>query len=241
MDHLRALATYQDRFLETTRRSDPTTPIPWLGDWTVEQLVVHLSRIYHWAAGQARRESSASLGRGPFDLQQLYADCASEVRATLTELDPDAPAWALVDDGVPMAEQTGTVRFWHRRLANETLVHLWDLRTAIGEDVEASDAAWLDCLDEVVTVMHPRQLRLERSAPPTARIVFRPTDADASLPLGGATDDASRVVIAGPVRALALLAWGRGVPLGTDGVDGVEVVEGDRSHAESILRAGLTP
>lgn len=242
MEHLRALATHQARFLATTRHADPATPIPWLGDWTVEQLVVHLSRIYRWAAGQARREASTSLGRGPFDLPQLYADCASEVHRTLSELDPDAPAWALIDDGVPEAQHTGTVRFWHRRLANETLVHLWDLRTAVGEALEAPDDAWLDCLDEVVTVMHPRQLRLERGAPPAARVEFRPTGTDASLTLGGAPDDAPRVVIAGPAGSLALLAWGRGVsdddPLGAEGV---EVVEGDRTVAASSLRAGLTP
>lgn len=242
MDHLRALATHQARFLETTRRADPATPIPWLGDWTVEQLVVHLSRIYRWASGQARRQASESLGRGPFDLPRLFADCADEVRLTLAELDPDARAWALIDDGVPAAAQTGTVRFWHRRLANETLVHLWDLRTAVGEHLEAADDAWLDCLDEVVTVMHPRQLRLERAAPPAARMEFRPSGTDASLIVSGAPDDAPRVVLAGPARALALLAWGRGVP-GHDplGAAGIEVVEGVPAQAAAMLRAGLTP
>lgn len=245
MDHLRALADFQERFLETTRRADPSIAIPWLGRWRVEQLVVHLARIHHWAAGQARREQASSLGRGPFDLPQLYAECAAELRAALAELDPDARAWALVDDGVPREAQTGTVRFWHRRQAHETLVHLWDLRTSIGEpldDAEAGgDETWLDCLDEVVTVMHPRQLRLERVPPPAARIVFAPTGADASLTLGGAADDAPEVVIAGPARSLALLAWGRGVPdddrLAADSVD----VRGDRALAEAVVRGGLTP
>ncbi|WP_347755481.1 maleylpyruvate isomerase family mycothiol-dependent enzyme [Agrococcus sp. ProA11] len=242
MDHLRALATHQAQFLQTTRSVDPATPIPWLGEWTIEQLVVHLARIYHWADGKARRQASASLGRGPFDLPRLYADTASGVLATLSELDPDAPAWALIDDGVPAEAQTGTVRFWHRRLANETLVHLWDLHTAVGEAVEAPAGAWLDCLDEVVTVMHPRQLRLERGSPPSARVVFRPTDVAASLAVSGAPDEAPRIVIAGPVRALALLAWGRGAPSDDPlGADGIDVVEGDPAHATSILRAGLTP
>jgi uncharacterized protein (TIGR03083 family) len=250
VDHLRALTALQHEFLDTARRADPATPIPWLGRWKAEQLVVHLARIHHWAAGQARRQQEAPLGRGPFaDLPGLYERCAAELREALAELDPDARAWALVDDGVPREQQTGTVRFWHRRQAHETLVHLWDLRAAIGEAVEADDALWLDCLDEVVTVMHPRQLRLGRVAPPAARIVFQPTRADASadtgadarLALGGAADDAPEVVIAGPPRSLALLAWGRGVRdddrLAAEGVE----VHGDRALAESVLRAGLTP
>lgn len=241
MDHLRALAEHQQRFLETTRRADPGTPIPWLGRWRVEQLVVHLARVHHWAAAQARREHETPLGRGPFDLPRLYEECAAEVRETLTALDPDARAWALVDDGVPAAEQTGTVRFWHRRQAHETLVHLWDLRTAVGETLDADDAVWLDCLDEVVTVMHPRQLRLERVAPPAARLVFRPTTTDASWTLSGAADDAQAVTIAGPPKSLALLAWGRGVRdddrLAAEGVE----VEGDRALAHAVLLAGITP
>ncbi|GEK79987.1 maleylpyruvate isomerase family mycothiol-dependent enzyme [Agrococcus baldri] len=245
MDHLRTLAELQERFLETTRRGDPATPILWLGRWRVEQLVVHLARIHHWAAGQARREQETPLGRGPFDdLPALYEVCAAELRATLAELDPDARAWALVDDGVPRAQQRGTVRFWYRRQLHETLVHLWDLRTAIGEGVDdlgIGDEVWLDCLDEVVGVMHPRQLRLERVAPPAARIVFAPTGADASWTLAGAPDDAPVVTVAGPASALALLAWGRGVP-DDDRLAGAGVeVKGERSLADAVLRAGITP
>ncbi|MGM1029075.1 MAG: maleylpyruvate isomerase family mycothiol-dependent enzyme [Actinomycetota bacterium] len=241
MDQLAALADLQGRFLETTRRADPAVRIPWLGRWTVQSLVVHLSRIHHWAAGQARRRQEEPLGRGPFDLPELYESCARELREALAELDPDARAWTLLDDGVPRGEQTGTVAFWHRRQALETLVHLWDLRTAIGEQLDVDDEAWLDCLDEVVTVMHPRQLRLERVTPPAVRIAFAPTGTDAVLELAGAPADAPEAVVRGPVRSLALLAWGRGVPdedrLAAHGV----TVEGERSLAEATVRAGLTP
>ncbi|WP_413317847.1 maleylpyruvate isomerase N-terminal domain-containing protein [Agrococcus sp. 1P02AA] len=258
MDHLQPLARCQALFLATAQRADLETRVPWLGRWRVEQLVVHLARIHHWAAGQAQRRAEAPLGRGPFDVPRLYADCAAELREVLASLDPDAPAWALIDDGVPRAAQRGTVRFWHRRQLHETLIHLWDLRTALGEplhDAELGGAAseagaasagiWLDCLEEVVTVMHPRQLRLERVAPPPAALVFAPTGpgvgADASWTLTGAPVGAPTVTIAGPPRALALLAWGRGVPehdrLAADGVE----VHGDRALAEEILRAGITP
>ncbi|MEV7527245.1 maleylpyruvate isomerase family mycothiol-dependent enzyme [Agrococcus sediminis] len=241
LDHLAALADWQAQFLETLRRADPATPIPWLAPWTVEKLVVHLARVHHWAAGQARRVQEEPLGRGPFDLPELYAACALEVREALAGLDPDARAWALVDDGVPRAEHTGTVRFWHRRQALETLVHLWDLRTAIGEPLDVDAGAWIDCLDELVTVMHPRQLRLGRVEAPAARLVFAPTETDARLALTGSAPGAPEVVLAGPARSLALLAWGR-VPLAeaADADGGIEV-RGDRALAVAVLRAGLAP
>jgi uncharacterized protein (TIGR03083 family) len=241
MDHLSALTDLQEQFLETARRADPATPVPWLGRWTVEKLVVHLARIHHWAAGQARRTQETPLGRGPFDAPELYAECAAELREALAELDPDAPAWTLLDDGVPAADRTGpqpgsTVRFWHRRQAHETLVHLWDLRAAIGEDVDAPPERWLDCLHELVTVMHPRQLRLERIAPPAASIAFQPGGGDASLRLAGARESAEAVTIVGPSKALALLAWGR-LPLDAPGI----AVDGDRSLAAAVLESGLAP
>lgn len=246
MDHLRLLADLQDRFLETVHRADPDVRVPWLGRWTVRSLVVHLARIHHGAAGQARRKQETPLGRGPFDLPELYASCALELREALAELDPGARAWTLLDDGVPRGdgastEQRGTVAFWHRRQALETLVHLWDLRTAIGDDLDVADDVWLDCLDEVVTVMHPRQVRLGRVPQPVVRIRFAPTPTDAVLELSGAGRDAPVAVVRGPARSLALLAWGRGVPaddrLAGDGVE----VTGARALAEATVRAGLTP
>lgn len=244
IDHLTALADWQAQLLETASRADLRTPIPWLAPWTVEQLVVHVARIHHWAAAEARREQHASLGRGPFDATALYAECAAELRATLAELDPDAPAWTLLDDEATGGERPaprGTVRFWHRRQALETLVHLWDLRTALGEPLEADAAAWLDCLDEVVGVMHPRQLRLGRAEAPAARLVFAPAQTDARLALTGAAPGSPEVVLAGPARSLALLAWGR-LPLAGQPGDGRDIaVHGDRALAEGVLRSGLTP
>src|SRR5690606_2538283 len=136
LGHLAALADRQDAFLRTVEVADPTVRVPWCGRWRVSTLVVHLARVHHWAAAQARRRRETPLGRGPFDLPVLSAECAAELRATLAELDPDARAWTLLDDGVPREQQRGTVRFWHRRQALETLVHLWDLHTALGEPYE---------------------------------------------------------------------------------------------------------
>ena len=235
IDHLAALREFQDAFAATIPDADPATPVPWCGRWKVKDLVVHLARIHHWAAGQARRRAGTPLGRGPFDLVELYDRCARELRETLAELDPDARAWTLLDDGVPRAEQTGTVRFWHRRQALETLVHTWDLRTAIGQRFDPGPAAWLDCLDEVVRVMHPRQVRLGRIAPPAGVISFLPEEGDEQR-LQGAPASAPVVGVAGPAQTLALLAWGR-----AQADDPRLTVTGDRAVLDAVLAAGLTP
>jgi uncharacterized protein (TIGR03083 family) len=233
--YLDALHEYQDVFLATIPDADPGAPVPWCGDWTVEDLVVHLARVHHWAAAQARMVQQAPFGNGPFDLVQLYAQCAAELRATLAELDPDARARTLLDDGLPPTEQVGTVRFWHRRQALETLVHAWDLRVACGLDFDPGPAAWQDCFDEVVTIMHPRQIRLGRITAPATRVRFD-VEEGPTVWLHGAPADAPEITITGPARSLALLAWGR-----TTSDDPALTVTGSRAALDELLAAGLTP
>lgn len=235
-DHLDALARYQADFLATTTRADPRAPVPWCGRWRVSNLVVHLGRIHHWAAAQARRVQETPLGRGPFDLAPFYAQNAEELRTTLAELDPEARAWTLLDDGVPRAEQVGTVRFWHRRQALETLVHLWDLRTATAEELAVETEAWVDCVDEVVTVMHPRQIRLGRIEAPQVRLRLEAVDAVGRWDLMAQEGATQVVTIAGPARELALLVWGRAA-LDAPGLH----IEGDPGAASAALAVGLTP
>jgi uncharacterized protein (TIGR03083 family) len=234
-DYLGILRDYQDAFLETIPEADPAAPVRWCGDWRVEDLVVHLARVHHWAASRARRVPEPPLGDGPFDLAPHYAACAAELRATLADIDPEARAWTLLDDGLPEAEQVGTVRFWHRRQVLETLVHAWDLRTTCGLDFDPGAPAWLDCLDEVVTVMQPRQVRLGRVPQAAVRLVFDP-DEGGTLGLSGAPEDAAEIVVSGPAKSLALLAWGR-----TTADDPSLRCTGDRSALDGVLAAGLTP
>lgn len=215
---LQALVALQEQFLASIGDVDPATPVPWCGRWRVSHLVVHLARVHHWAAAQARRTREAPLGRGPFDLAELYERCARELRDALAELDPAARAHTLLDDGVPRAEQRGTVAFWHRRQKLETLVHLWDLRTAGGlppvlvhADVDDDEQTWWDAVDEVVTVMHPRQVRLGRTGAPEALLTLR-RPGGVPLVLDGGVEplpDAPRLTVEGGAQDLALLLWGR--------------------------------
>lgn len=230
LDHLRLLGALQDEFLATIPLVDPTTRVPWCGRWRVRDLVVHLARVHHWASGQASRRRETPLGRGPFDLVELYATCAAELRDTLTALGPDAPASTLVGPG--------PASFWHRRQLHETLVHLWDLRTAGGLPLDVDPAVWADTVDEVVTVMQPRQEHLGRMEPLPAPVALVATDlrpgARATWSLGG--DGAPAVTVRGAAQDLALLVWGRRTP-DDDGLG----VDGDRAALDDALARRLTP
>ena len=226
LDHLAVLVDLQTTFLATIPEVDPTTRVPWCGDWRVEDLIVHLADIHHWAAAQARRQEETPLGRGPFVLTDLYRSCATELRETLLELDPDAPSWTLVGDG--------PASFWRRRQTHETLVHLWDLRTAGGLELTVDPVLWADTVDEVVTVMQPRQERLGRMEPLPAPVALHATDADREWLLGG--DGQPAVRVHGTASDLALLLWGRRTP----DDDGLRV-DGDRAALDDALSRRLTP
>lgn len=235
LDQLTALHRYQDEFLATIALVEPSVRVESCGDWRVADLVEHLAEIHHWAAAKASCGPETPLEPEPAELAARYARYATELRDTLAGLDPDARAWTLADQGLPAEQQTGTVRFWHRRQALETLVHLWDLRTAAGLGFDPGVDAWLDCLDEVVTVMHPRQVRLGRIGPPVARVRFGADETGQVWELTGADAAAPLVTISGPAAALALLAWGRVAP-----DHATLTVTGDRDLLGRAL-AGLTP
>lgn len=225
---LDTLGALQDQFLATIPQVDPTTPVPWCGRWRVRDLVVHLSRIHHWAAGQAGRKQETPLGRGPFVLEELYAACAAELRETLAALGPDARSWTLVGDG--------PASFWHRRQTHETLVHLWDLRTAGGLGLDVEPALWADTVDEVVTVMQPRQERMGRMEPLAAPVALVADDAGRSWLLGAPTVPDPSVTVTGSADALALLLWGRTTP-----EDARLTMTGDAAALVDALGRRLTP
>lgn len=201
-DRLARLAELQSAFASSIDQVEAATAVPWCGSWTVRDLVEHLASIHHWAAAMARGADVEPLPACD-DHEGRYRECAAELIDTLRRLDPEAPARTL-DHG-------GTVSFWHRRQLHETLIHLWDLRTAAGRDLDVDPALWADTVDEAVTVMHPRQVRLGRAPAAHVRIGLTATDVDRSWTLPAAEEAVSEpaVTVSGPAEALALLLWRR--------------------------------
>ncbi|NOV99007.1 maleylpyruvate isomerase N-terminal domain-containing protein [Isoptericola halotolerans] len=246
LDHLTVLAGLQDAFQAGIDGADPNAPVPACRRWRVRNLVTHLGRIHHWAAGQARRRQETPLGRGPFDLAPFYATQAAEIRDTLAALGPDASSWTLLGNG--------PASFWRRRQAHETLVHLHDLRAArLGSGAAVADTApldvpadvWADAVDEVVRLFAPRQVRLGRAAPLRAAVGLEAFDVGWSWVLGTADGvdrqhdapaDSPDVVLRATARDLALVLWGRLAP---DEVDAQ--ITGDRGALDDALAGRIVP
>ncbi|MBU4337185.1 MAG: maleylpyruvate isomerase family mycothiol-dependent enzyme [Actinobacteria bacterium] len=225
---LSTLARLQEAFASTIPHVDPATPVPWCGDWSVADLVEHLAQVHHWAAGQAVRREVALVVWSADDSVGGYRRAADEALTTLSATPPDAPAWTL-----DLSERAG---FWHRRQVHETLVHLWDLRTAGGLPLDQPAALWADTVDEVVSVMAPRQVRLGRTTWPARTVALICDDADATWTLPATDAGSPAVTVRGPAASLALLLWGRIGP-----GDATLHVVGDHEALLDALGRDLTP
>ena len=247
-DPVCVLTAAQESFLDLLGRTDPEAPVPTCGNWRVADLSLHLTGIHWWAAAMAvgvdLEGADASAPRERARLVELYAWASAHLRATLTERPLDAPALTL--DG------PGTAGFWYRRQLHETLVHLVDLRLSAGSTPRSATsevwaAVWADTVDEVVTVLHPRQVRLGRTAPPAVAVDLTATDVHGPSPAivlappetswrVGPRDAEPAVRVDGPAWALALLVWGR---LSPD--DDALAVHGDPAALQAVLGRTLVP
>ncbi|MCR6690410.1 hypothetical protein [Cellulomonas sp.] len=123
-------------------------------------------------------------------------------------------------------------------------MHLWDLRASSDLPVDGDPHVWADAVDEVVTVMQPRQEAMGRMAPLPAPVHLVATDTghdwllgrrpDAADAPGGAPGGTPAVTVRADARSLALLLWGRPTP------DAV-TLDGDEDALEHALAQRLTP
>jgi uncharacterized protein (TIGR03083 family) len=244
LDQLSLLARFQGEFLAAVPDADPAARVPACGDWTVRELVEHIARVHHWAAGNARGVEAPDLGDGPFDLAPHYAAQAATLREALAELDPDATGRVLTH---PAPMGPGQVQFWHRRQTHETLVHLHDLLAARAGAaslglVGAEPEVWADNVDEVVSVLQPRQVGLGRMEPLRRPVSLVATDVDGARTwvlgaLGERTDEvASDVVVSGTAEGLALTLWRRLTP-----AEAGLMVEGDSADLDTALAEPIVP
>ncbi|MFE6649371.1 maleylpyruvate isomerase family mycothiol-dependent enzyme [Nocardioides sp. NPDC057772] len=228
-DYFVILGELQSEFAAALKQADPDLPVPSCGDWSVGDLADHLAGVHHWAAAMARDEDEVPLPV-PLDLVATYQEQAAELRETLSALGPGATGRilnGLSDDGL------GPVSFWFRRQVHETLVHLWDIRSALGLAApEVTPELWADAVDEVLTVMYPRQIALKRTRKVVTRIELSAIDVDQSWAIG-APNAVQKVSVAGSARDLALLLWGRTPPTAAE----LTVTGDEAALAEALSRA----
>ncbi len=222
INHVDAFRAEAERCAELARSIPHAAPLPHVPRWSVGGVVRHLVGDFRWAAEIIEARDWSGNGftvprtRGDA-LVQSYGEAASRMG--------DALAVAAAEPTVPcpnFAERDhGTLGWWPRHQAHETLLHRWDLESATGLHHAIDPAVAADGVDEAFQVYTQRygSQRLDRP------ITLVCTDADAAWSitptgLGGhvdvaRTDDRDHPDLACSAEALLLAIWKR-VPVTAD-------------------------
>jgi uncharacterized protein (TIGR03083 family) len=227
--YLAALHRESDRFARAAQlareRSGWEARVPGCPDWTLADLVWHLTEVQDfWAWVVRTRAADPSGYRQPDRLADdaLPAALQERSRELETVLDGADPAtrvwtWAARQD----------VAFVLRRQAQEAVVHRVDAEQVAGQVTPIDADLALDGLDEWLELMVPAAFPggLPAGAAP---VVFHATDADAERTLFAEVDDLPLAALTGSAGDLLLVAWRR-LPL-----DAV-TVDGDAARAAELL------
>lgn len=214
--------------------ADLARPVPGCPGWTLADLGAHLGGVHAWAehavvAGNPDLAEEPAPTR-PGELAGWYRDRAGSLLVTLAATDPDAPAWAF---GLP----DGRTGFWRRRQTHETTVHLWDAAPSQGRSTAIDPVLAADGIDEVATLLLPRQVRLGRTTMLDGSVALAPTDVQPSgAVLRGRGSDETVATVSGPAEVLLLLLWRR-IPPDDDRL----TVTGNRAAYNEMFTRALTP
>jgi uncharacterized protein (TIGR03083 family) len=214
---------------------DFALPVPGCPGWSVQDLVGHLGSVHRWATEIVRTGSPAEEPAAPLEQEELIRWFGQGVPTLLSALRAAVPGQECWTFG----PRPRLVDFWIRRQALETAVHRWDLLDALGARADLDPELAADGVDEVATMMFPRQIRLDRLPPLDEAIVLVCYESGQRSTIGG--DGSSHpepiaATVTGPASDLLLLLWRR-LPL-----DGTRVtVAGDKAAAEQVLSSALTP
>lgn len=214
--YIDAVAANGDRVFEAAA-ADLTAQVGACPGWDVAKLVGHLGQVYGYIAqiadieGTERPDVRGPQAPGPDEVLEWARGQHAELVATLTRVDPHANAWNWAN--------TGRAGFFHRRMAHETLIHRWDVETAVGAVSPIDSDLGADCVDEVIYVGLQASVRSTREySYPAGSLHLHRTDGDGEWLLR--VEDGSLVAtrehakgdvaVRGTGGDLALYMWGRG-------------------------------
>ena len=227
---LDALEADSEAFLSAAAAVSLGEAVAHCGDWAMRDLLGHQVFVWGFATANvaAAGEKTPPATEKPEDESRML-EWAASVRATMLETfrnaDPDAPAWSF-------AANNHTAGFWQRRMMAETVVHLWDAETCVGNASPIAPEIASESIDEYTEV----GLRFSSGRPnriyPANSIHLHCTDTEGEWIIVGNGESDFTVArehtkgdaaVKGPAANLLLWLWGR------DGGD-VEII-GDEAVA----------
>ncbi|QLY31532.1 maleylpyruvate isomerase family mycothiol-dependent enzyme [Nocardia huaxiensis] len=213
-----------------TPEADLTTPVPSCGDWTFYDLVDHMGQGNLWvvtAVAENRGDyEGPAAPKDPTDLRAWYDETAHAIVQSLSAA-PETPAWTFT------RLLPRNVAFWRRRRAQETLMHLWDARNALGAPEAFEPALADDGIAEVFELFAQRMIDRGLATTPTSALRITTTDTARTWTYGPGEPVAE---LSGPTSDLLLALWGR-KPASDPGF----TWSGDRTAGERVLAGPLVP
>jgi uncharacterized protein (TIGR03083 family) len=154
----------------------PTAEVPTCEDWTVGQLVRHMSRLWGYVAMVvSERLTEAPTSRPPLPdgaPTVVLAELLDGLVATLSEARTDTPVW-----NWSVAPDNGL--FWARRMAHEAAIHRYDAQSASGVVQPIDGELAGDGVDELIDVIAPFIYARPEVSGPTGTIQLQSTDGGA--------------------------------------------------------------
>jgi uncharacterized protein (TIGR03083 family) len=229
LDYVTALETASSCMADALE-ADRTAPIPWCGDWTVQDCVHHVGSFQHVISGVIDGRPTATFGlfktlhppkADDPALGAWFREGTAALLQRLRETPFDERCWTF-------SAETPGVGFWARRSTHETFVHGWDVGRAAGTAVPAFDLEMLaDGVDEYLDLF-TSMMRAANASPgngETAHVhctdtagewlIAFPSAGERVLTREHAKGD---VAFRGPAEGLLLYFWGR-IPAAEAGVE----------------------
>lgn len=241
-EHSTAVAQEAKSFAVAAEQSGLEVAIPTCPDWTMRDLVRHLSEIHLWAAARVAKRTTklwpddisehvvfwpdlAVFWPDDNELVDWYLETNANLVRVLEAAPPDLDCPTFLPAPSPLA-------MWARRQAHETAVHRFDAENAVGTASGFDPVFASDGIDEMLAGFAPRKGDFPVTSPQA--MVVHATDTDErwhlTLAPDGITtvrsDGPADVILAGAASDLYLAVWNRGDDLNVS-------VTGDRELLEA--------
>jgi uncharacterized protein (TIGR03083 family) len=157
-EHVAILEREGERLAAAAERTSLDATVPTCPDWTVRDLVRHISGIHRWAAAHVSRSRSGRWdpfveleGKWPSDaaLVDWFRDGHAELVHSLRAAPSDLECFTFLPAPSPLA-------FWARRQAHETGIHRVDAEGASGHIAPFAPDQAVDGIDELLLAFMAR-------------------------------------------------------------------------------------